>query len=120
MSATAAHDIGLTGDIARHLETSADLSDDFLSGWHLALYGEVRGLGIAVWTSALLAAAFTVVLVRFRLLPGALVVACSLVAVPGLVVEGGGDRASLVAVPASAPPVSTLAAGSHPSDLAEP
>lgn len=167
-----------------------------LVGESLNDYDQVRGLGIAVWTSALLAAAFTLVLVRFRLRPGALVVAFSLIGVPGLVVEGEGigplvagfvatglvvevavavlarpvlgrlgaaitgaltgsvlwattfvlleadDRlgwtealwggtitlsalvgaavASLVAFPASAPPVSTLAVGSHPSDLAEP
>lgn len=50
-------------------------------------YDVVRGLGIAVWTSALLAAAFTVVLVRFRLLPGMVFVGFLLLGIPPLVVS---------------------------------
>ena len=41
-----------------------------LVGESLQDYDQVRGLGIAVWTTAVLVAAFTVVLVRFRPVPG--------------------------------------------------
>lgn len=39
--------VGLAGDIARHLQNPADLQDDFLSGWHLVLYGGVTA--VALW-----------------------------------------------------------------------
>ncbi|HWJ60767.1 MAG TPA: hypothetical protein VNS19_02270 [Acidimicrobiales bacterium] len=39
--------VGLTGDIARHLQNPGDLSGDFLSGWHLVLYGGVTT--VALW-----------------------------------------------------------------------
>jgi hypothetical protein len=38
--------IGLAGDIARHLTNSANLQNDFLSGWHLVLYGGVTAVGL--------------------------------------------------------------------------
>lgn len=50
-------------------------------------YDVVRGLGIAIWTSGLLAAAFAVVLVRFRLVPGMVLAGFLLLAVPPLVVS---------------------------------
>ena len=37
--------IGLSGDIARHLQNPGDLEGDFLSGWHLVLYGGVASVG---------------------------------------------------------------------------
>jgi hypothetical protein len=37
--------VGLTGDIARHLQNPGDLEGDFLSGWHLVLYGGVASVG---------------------------------------------------------------------------
>lgn len=37
--------IGLAGDIARHLQNPGDLEGDFLSGWHLVLYGGVASVG---------------------------------------------------------------------------
>lgn len=37
--------IGLAGDIARHLQNPGDLEGDFLSGWHLILYGGVASVG---------------------------------------------------------------------------
>ena len=39
--------VGLAGDIARHLQTPGDLQGDFLSSWHLVLYGGV--MAVAVW-----------------------------------------------------------------------
>lgn len=39
--------VGLAGDIARHLQNPGDLSGDFLSGWHLVLYGGVTT--VALW-----------------------------------------------------------------------
>jgi hypothetical protein len=39
--------VGLAGDIARHLQQPDDLEGDFLSSWHLVLYGGV--LAVAVW-----------------------------------------------------------------------
>lgn len=39
--------VGLAGDIARHLQNPDDLSGDFLSGWHLVLYGGVTT--VALW-----------------------------------------------------------------------
>lgn len=50
-------------------------------------YDTVRALGIAVWTSGLVAAAFSVVLVRFRLLPGMVLVAFVCLGVPPLFVS---------------------------------
>ena len=37
--------VGLGGDIARHLQNPGDLEGDFLSGWHLVLYGGVASVG---------------------------------------------------------------------------
>jgi len=39
--------VGLAGDIARHLQNPDNLSGDFLSGWHLVLYGGVTT--VALW-----------------------------------------------------------------------
>lgn len=39
--------VGLAGDIARHLQNPGDLQGDFLSGWHLVLYGGVTT--VALW-----------------------------------------------------------------------
>jgi hypothetical protein len=39
--------VGLSGDIARHLQNPQDLQGDFLSGWHLVLYGGVTS--VAIW-----------------------------------------------------------------------
>jgi len=50
-------------------------------------YDTVRGLGITVWTSAVLAAAFSVTLIRFRLLPGAVLAGFLLLAIPPLIVS---------------------------------
>ncbi len=58
-----------------------------LVGESVQEYDTVRGLGIAIWTSALLAAAFTVVLVRFRLLPGMVLGGFLLLGIPPLVVS---------------------------------
>lgn len=50
-------------------------------------YDQVRGLGIAVWTVAMLVASFTVVLVRFRPMPGLLAVSVFLCGAPTLVLS---------------------------------
>lgn len=42
--------VGLTGDIARHLQNPGNLDGDFLSGWHLVLYGGVTA--VAFWLGA--------------------------------------------------------------------
>lgn len=47
-------------------------------------YDEVRGLGIAVWTTAVLVAAFTIVLVRFRPMPGLVALSVFLCGAPAL------------------------------------
>lgn len=60
-----------------------------LVGESLQDYDQVRGLGIAVWTVAVLVAAFTVVLVRFRLQPGLIVVGFLLIGVPALEISDG-------------------------------
>ena len=39
--------VGLSGDIARHLQDPDNLQGDFLSGWHLVLYGGVTS--VALW-----------------------------------------------------------------------
>ena len=39
--------VGLAGDIARHLQNPDNLQGDFLSGWHLVLYGGVTA--VAFW-----------------------------------------------------------------------
>lgn len=39
--------VGLAGDIARHLQNPDDLQGDFLSSWHLVLYGGVTT--VAIW-----------------------------------------------------------------------
>ena len=39
--------VGLAGDIARHLQHPDNLQGDFLSGWHLVLYGGVTT--VALW-----------------------------------------------------------------------
>ncbi|MCB1038620.1 MAG: hypothetical protein KDA94_03665 [Acidimicrobiales bacterium] len=38
--------VGLAGDIARHLQSPDSLNGDFLSGWHLVLYGGVTAVGV--------------------------------------------------------------------------
>ncbi len=46
--------VGLFGDIARHVSITAVLDgDDFLSGWHLVLYGGVAGVGLVLGAFAL-------------------------------------------------------------------
>ncbi len=50
-------------------------------------YDTVRGLGIAIWTSAVLSAAFSLVLIRFRPVPGALLGGFVALAIPALVVS---------------------------------
>lgn len=50
-------------------------------------YDMVRGLGIAVWTAGLLSAAFSVVLIRFRLLPGMVLLGFVILGIPPLVVS---------------------------------
>jgi len=47
-------------------------------------YDQVRGLGVAVWTTAVLVAAFTVVLVRFRPMPGLVFLSVFLCGAPAL------------------------------------
>ncbi|WP_421120328.1 hypothetical protein ACE2AJ_03130 [Aquihabitans daechungensis] len=47
-------------------------------------YDQVRGLGVAVWTTAVLVAAFTVVLVRFRPMPGLVAISVFLCGAPAL------------------------------------
>lgn len=39
--------VGLAGDIARHLQDPQNLNGDFLSSWHLVLYGGVTA--VAIW-----------------------------------------------------------------------
>ncbi len=57
-----------------------------LVGESMLDYDQVRGLGIALWTCVLLVAGFTVVLVRFRLLPGTILAAFLLIGTPALFV----------------------------------
>jgi hypothetical protein len=46
--------VGLFGDIARHVSITAVLDgDDFLSGWHLVLYGGVAGVAVVLGALAL-------------------------------------------------------------------
>lgn len=47
--------IGLAGDIARHLQRPEELNNgnDFLSGWHLILYGGVAGVGLWLGVGAI-------------------------------------------------------------------
>lgn len=45
--------IGLAGDIARHLQNPDNLDGDFLSGWHLVLYGGVASVGVWIAAGAL-------------------------------------------------------------------
>ncbi|CAN5671801.1 hypothetical protein BH10ACT1_BH10ACT1_28530 [soil metagenome] len=59
-----------------------------LVGESIQDYDTVRGLAIAVWTAALLAAAVTLLLVRFRLVPGVLLVGFVLLGLPPLFVHG--------------------------------
>jgi hypothetical protein len=61
-----------------------------LIGASLEEYDQVRDLGIAVWTVAVLVAAFTLVWVRFRLLPGMTTFAFILIGLPAYVVQGDG------------------------------
>ncbi|MCU1496672.1 MAG: hypothetical protein JWM47_625 [Acidimicrobiales bacterium] len=59
-----------------------------LVGESVQEYDTVRGLGIAVWTAAMLAAAMAVLLVRFRLVPGVLFLGFVLLGLPPLFVNG--------------------------------
>lgn len=45
--------IGLAGDIGRHLQHPGNLTGDFLSGWHLVLYGGVASVGVWIAMGAL-------------------------------------------------------------------
>lgn len=60
-----------------------------LVGESLQDYDQVRGLGIAVWTVAVLAAATALVVVRFRLVTGSWIVAHTCIGVPALVITDG-------------------------------
>lgn len=51
-------------------------------------YDQVRGLGITVWTTAVLVAAFTVLLVRFRVLRGFTALGFVAIGVPAVFVSG--------------------------------
>lgn len=44
--------VGLAGDIARHLTDPGSLDGDFLSGWHLVLYGGVMSVGLWIGLGA--------------------------------------------------------------------
>ena len=61
-----------------------------LVGESLQDYDQIRGLGIALWTVAIVVAGFTVVLVRFRLLPGTVLASFILIALPAIVISGHG------------------------------
>lgn len=45
--------IGLAGDIARHLQEPDNLEGDFLSSWHLVLYGGVTAVGVWLGVGAI-------------------------------------------------------------------
>ena len=45
--------VGLAGDIARHLQNPGSLENDFLSGWHLVLYGGVASVGAFIGLGAI-------------------------------------------------------------------
>lgn len=45
--------VGLAGDIARHLQNPESLENDFLSGWHLVLYGGVASVGAFIGIGAI-------------------------------------------------------------------
>ena len=45
--------VGLAGDIARHLQNPESLENDFLSGWHLVLYGGVASVGAFIGLGAI-------------------------------------------------------------------
>ncbi|MCU1353033.1 MAG: hypothetical protein JWM05_2242 [Acidimicrobiales bacterium] len=45
--------VGLAGDILRHVQNQALNGQDFLSGWHLVLYGGVLGVGAWLGLAAL-------------------------------------------------------------------
>ncbi len=45
--------VGLAGDIARHLTDPGSLDGDFLSGWHLVLYGGVLSVGLWIGIGAI-------------------------------------------------------------------
>jgi hypothetical protein len=55
-------------------------------------YDQVRGLGIAIFTVVLLVAAFTAILVRFRLMPGMVAIGFCLCALPALFISGSALR----------------------------
>ena len=59
-----------------------------LIGESIEDYDQVRGLGIAMWTTALVVAGFTVVLVRFRLVPGTILAGYILIGAPAIIVSG--------------------------------
>lgn len=45
--------VGLSADIARHVQNPGNLGGDFLSGWHLVLYGGVAAVGVFIGVGAL-------------------------------------------------------------------
>ncbi|CAN5321687.1 hypothetical protein BH20ACT3_BH20ACT3_18350 [soil metagenome] len=59
-----------------------------LLGESFADYDQVRGLGIAVWSTTVLVGAFTVLMARFRLLPGSLLAGLALVGLAPIFVSG--------------------------------
>lgn len=59
-----------------------------LLGESLQVYDQVRGLGIAVWTVAVLVAAFSIVLTRFRLVPGLCLVGMLALGIPVVILSG--------------------------------
>lgn len=61
-----------------------------LVGESLSDYDQVRGLGIALWTVCLLVAGFSVVLVRFRLMPGTVFLSFLAIGLPAHWISGAG------------------------------
>lgn len=75
-----------------------------LVGESLQDYDQVRGLAIAIWTVTVLVASTTVVLVRFRPIPGSMLLSFLLIGVPALVLtkEQGNSPATTTVVSYSA------------------
>ena len=78
---------GFLSPLAGGLSLQAGYTEPLL-GESLQDYDQVRGLGIAVWTVAVIVAAFTVLWVRFRLPPGMTFVGFVLIGLPAFVVTG--------------------------------
>jgi hypothetical protein len=74
---------GFLSPLASGMELSAGYQEP-LVGESIIDYDQVRGLGIAVWTTAVLVAAFTTILVRFRPMPGLVAISVFLCGAPAL------------------------------------